>query len=125
MGSWQRQIAAGALLALAMLLASAARSATDTTDGRARCSALPQVAARYIVPPAPFVARIISVKRQALPAFEPAGSGPNFKRLYRVTFYAVKGNAVLPSGHRYAQFAYVTRKTTNARWCFLKGGSGP
>jgi hypothetical protein len=92
---------------------------------RARCSTNPQVAARYIVPPAPFVARIISVKRQPLPVPEPAGGGPNLKRLYQVTFDAVKGNAVLPSGHRYTQFAYVARKTTNARWCFLKGGSGP
>jgi hypothetical protein len=94
-------------------------------SARSRCSTLPQIAARYIVPPAPFVARIISVKRQPLPSFEPAGGGPNVKRLYRVTFYAVKGNAVLPSGHRYDQFAYVARTTTSAPWCFLKGGSGP
>jgi hypothetical protein len=95
------------------------------TSARSRCSQLPQVAARYIVPPAPFVARIVSVERRPLPPFEPVGLGPNFKRLYLVTFYAVRGNAVLPSGHRYEQFAYVTRSTTSAPWCFLKGGSGP
>jgi hypothetical protein len=92
---------------------------------RARCSAAPQIAARYVVPPAPFSARIISVKRQALPPSEPTGGGSSFKRLYRVTFYAVKGNAVLPAGHRYTQYAYVARKTASASWCFLKGGSGP
>jgi hypothetical protein len=92
---------------------------------RARCSPNPQVAARYIVPPAPFLARIVFVKRQPLPPSETAGGGQNFKRLYAVTFDAVKGNAVLPSGHRYTQFAYVARKTTSADWCFLKGGSGP
>ena len=100
-------------------------AAPAATGSGARCSPTPQVAARYVVPPAPFVARIISVKRQPLPVFEPAGGGPNLKRLYQVTFYAVKGNAVLPSGHRYTQFAYVARKSASARWCFLKGGSGP
>jgi hypothetical protein len=102
-----------------------AAPAAQVTGSRARCSRYPEVAARYIVPPAPFLARIVSVKRQALPASEPAGGGPSFKRLYQVTFDAVEGNAVLPSGHRYTQFAYVARKTTSARWCFLEGGSGP
>jgi hypothetical protein len=100
-------------------------SVAQSEDVRVRCSPLPQLAARFIVPPAPFVARILSVERQALPASEPAGGGPNLKRLYRVTFYAVKGNAVLPSGHSYTQFAYVSRKAVTALWCFLKGGSGP
>jgi len=102
-----------------------ATPAVQAPASRARCSPIPQVAARYIVPPAPFVGRIISVKRQPLPASEPAGGGSNFKRLYEVTFYAVKGNAVLPSGHRYTEFAYVARKSTSAPWCFRKGGSGP
>jgi hypothetical protein len=100
-------------------------AAAQATRRAARCSPNPQVAACYVVPPSPFVARVISVERHPLPAFEPAGGGPSFKRLYQVTFYAVKGNAILPSGHRYTQFAYVARTSTNARWCFLKGGSGP
>ncbi|MGZ4392770.1 MAG: hypothetical protein ACXVRK_11730 [Gaiellaceae bacterium] len=94
-------------------------------NARVRCSTDPQMAARYIIPPPPFVARIIVVKRQTIPAGEPSDGGPNHMRLYRVTFEAVKGNAVLPSGHRYTQYAYVVRKTTTAPWCFLKGGSGP
>lgn len=98
---------------------------TTAASGRSRCSSLPQVAARYIIPPPPFVARSISVRRQPLPAFEPAGGGPDYKRLYTVGFFAVRGNAVLPSGHRYTQFAYVARKKTSVPWCFLKGGSGP
>jgi hypothetical protein len=97
----------------------------DATPVRARCSRLPQVAARYIVPPPPFVARVVSVERRPLPPSEPAGRGPSFKRLYLVTFYAVEGNAVLPGAHRYEQFAYVIRKSASAAWCFLKGGSGP
>jgi hypothetical protein len=100
--------------------ASAARTGT-----RARCSRLPQRAAEFIIPPAPFVARVASVERAPFPPSEPADGGASYKRLYRVTFYAIKGNAVLPTGHRYTQFAYVSRKTTTARWCFLKGGSGP
>jgi hypothetical protein len=94
-------------------------------ETRARCSTDPQTTARYIIPPPPFVARIIIVKRQTIPAGEPSGGGPNHKRLYSVTFDALKGNAVLPSGHRYTQYAYVVRRTTTAPWCFLKGGSGP
>lgn len=97
----------------------------QTTGSRTRCSPRPQIAARFIIPPAPFVATIVSVKQQPLPPSESAGGGPNLKRLYAVTFYAVKGNAVLPSGHRYTQFAYIARKTISAPWCFLKGGSGP
>jgi hypothetical protein len=99
--------------------------AAQTAGTRARCSPLPQVAARYIVPPPPFLARIVSVTRQPLPSAEPPGGGPNYKRLHRVTFDAVKGNAVLGSGHRYSQFAYVARTTASASWCFLKDGSGP
>ena len=60
-----------------------------------------------------------------MPASEPKGRGQNFKRLYRVSFYVVDGNAVLAAGHRYTQFAYVGRKSTRTAWCFLKGGSGP
>ena len=84
----------------------------------ARCSSSPSVAAKYVIPPPPFVARLVSVHRQALPATDT-------RRLYRVTFFAVHGNAVLPTGHRYTQFAYVARKTPTARWCFVGGGSGP
>ena len=108
------------LACLALLL-----SAAPASGSRQRCSADPAVAARFIVPPPPFVARVVSVARHALPASEPAGRGPRFKRLYVVTFLALKGNAVLPSGHRYSQFAYVTRSSVTAPWCFAKGGSGP
>lgn len=93
--------------------------------GRVQCSSRPKVAARYIVPPPPFVARIVSVQQQALAPAEPTGGGPSLKRLYRVTFDALRGNAVLPGGHRYAQYAYVARASTAAPWCFVKGGSGP
>ena len=92
---------------------------------RARCSLDPRVAAVFVVPPPPFRARIVSVRRWKLPPFEPAGRGPLFKRLYLVTFFVVRGNAVLPRGHRYSQFAYVRRAKLGAPWCFLKGGSGP
>lgn len=78
----------------------------------ARCADSPAAAALYVIPPPPFVARVVSVQRQAAN-----------EQLYRVTFYAVRGNAVLPTGHRYTQFAYVARKT--AHWCFVRGGSGP
>jgi hypothetical protein len=90
-----------------------------------RCSVEPQAAAQYVIPRAPFVARVVSVRRSKLPPFEPAGRGPLFKRLYLVTFDALRGNAVLPSGHRYSQFAYLTRTSSSGPWCFLKGGSGP
>jgi len=83
------------------------------------------VAAQYIIPPPPFKARRVSVQRRQLPPGEPPAGGPQHKRLYVVTFFAVRGNAVLPTGHRYEQFSYVIRKTAGARWCFLKGGSGP
>jgi len=91
----------------------------------ARCSSNPAVAARFVVPPPPFGARLTSVRRQQLPPSEPAGRGPSYKRLYLVDFYVSKGNAVLPAGHRYSQFAYVSRTSTTEPWCFLKGGSGP
>jgi hypothetical protein len=118
---------AAAMLALLSLAAGTALaiSSGKALTRRARCSPSPQVAAEFVIPPAPFRARVVSVRRTALPPGEPAGRGPRFKRLYRVTFVAVKGNAVLPAGHRYTQFAYVTRKTGSAPWCFLKGGSGP
>lgn len=74
------------------------------------CAATPQRAALHVIPPKPFVARVVSVRRMS-------------KGLYRVTFDAVRGNAVLPSGHRYTQFAHVVRRGT--RWCFVGGGSGP
>jgi hypothetical protein len=89
-----------------------------------RCSAQPQAAAEYVIPPPPFVPRIISVRKIALPAGEPLAGGPLLKRLYRVTFDVRTGNAVLPAGHRYSQFAYISRKKITAPWCFLKGGSG-
>ena len=82
-----------------------------------RCSWSASVAAQYVIPPPPFAARLISGHRQAL-----AASG---KRLYRVTFFALRGNAVLPSGHRYTQYAYVARSSPGARWCFVSGGSAP
>ncbi|HKB95131.1 MAG TPA: hypothetical protein VKC62_12990 [Gaiellaceae bacterium] len=97
----------------------------STSAARARCSTSPTTAARFIVPPPPFVGRVVAVARRPMPPFEPKGRGPAFKRLYLVTFLAVKGNAVLPTGHRYSQFAYVSRPNIKARWCFLKGGSGP
>jgi hypothetical protein len=90
-----------------------------------RCSAQPQAAAEYVIPPPPFVPRVISVQEITLPAGEPLAGGPLLKRLYRVTFDVRTGNAVLPAGHRYSQFAYVSRKKITAPWCFLKGGSGP
>jgi hypothetical protein len=89
-----------------------------------RCSVDPRTAAAYVVPPSPFRARIVGVRRRPIPVFEPPGRGPSYKRLYAVKFAVVRGNAVLPAGHRYTRFAYVTRKTTRARWCVLKGGSG-
>ena len=92
---------------------------------RPRCSADPTVAARYIIPPPPFSVRGVVVLRIAPPPSEPAGKGSNFKRLYRVRFTVVHGNAVLPAGYTYTQFAYVSRASTTAPWCFLKGGSGP
>lgn len=91
----------------------------------ARCSASAAVAARFVVPPPPFGARLLSVLRRDVPPSEPLGAGPAYKRLYLVTFYVSKGNAVLPAGRRYSQYAYVGRSSTTAPWCFLKGGSGP
>ncbi len=92
---------------------------------RPRCSLDPRVAAQYIIPPSPFKARLVSVRGRQLPPGEPLGGGRQYERLYIVTFFAVRGNAVLPTGHRYEQFSYVRRNTLRARWCFLKGGSGP
>ena len=79
-----------------------------------RCSALPQAAAEYVIPPPPFVPRIVSVRTLALPTGEPVAGGPLLKRLYRVTFDVRTGNAVLPAGYRYSQFAYVGRKKITA-----------
>lgn len=92
---------------------------------RPRCSTDPTVAARFVIPPPPFSVRDVTVTRQAMPPGEPAGGGASFKRLYAVRFFVVKGNAVLPAGHTFTQFAYVARQLTSAPWCFLKGGSGP
>jgi hypothetical protein len=100
-------------------------SSARERNQRPRCSAVPVVAARYIVPPPPFAARVVSVRRRAVPAGEPREGGSRFKRLYLVTFAVSRGNAVLPAGHRYSQFAYVMRNSAQAPWCFLKGGSGP
>lgn len=106
--------------------AFAARSfAVVVSAPRTRCSPAPENAASFIVPPAPFVARVVSVRRVQLPSSEPAGGGPGFKRLYRVTFDVIRGNAVLSGGATYTQFAYVTRTATGRPWCFLEGGSGP
>jgi hypothetical protein len=110
-----------ALLAAALVLLAPPASAS----ARARCSSSPAVAARFIVPPPPFAGRVVRVVQRPIPPFEPKGRGPAYKRLYLVSFFAVKGNAVLPTGHTYDQFAYVSRTRTSARWCFLKGGSGP
>jgi|GEM_PF-2284210 hypothetical protein len=103
----------------------AAFLAVDAAAGRPRCSAKPAVAAAYVIPPAPFRARLVSVRRTALPPGEPTGGGPALKRLYRVTFAVLHGNAVLPAGHRYVQFSYVARTRTSSPWCFVRGGSGP
>ena len=98
---------------------------TAPAQGRPRCSADPRVAARYVIPPPPFKVSVVTVDRATMPSSEPKGRGPDFKRLYRVAFNVLRGNPVLEAGHRYTQFAYVSRTSTNAQWCFLKGGSGP
>jgi hypothetical protein len=108
-----------------LAIAGATAAAAAAPAARVRCSPDPQVAARYIVPPPPFAARVVSVRRWKLPAAEPRGRGPGYKRLYLVSFHVTRGNVVLPAGHTYDQFAYVTRKTLHTKWCFLKGGSGP
>jgi hypothetical protein len=113
------------LAAAACLLVLVVVAAAETGAARVRCSANALVAARFVVPPPPFEARGIVVRRRALPPQEPRGRGPLYKRLYLVTFFVVRGNAVLPRGHRYSQFAYVARRRVTAPWCFLKGGSGP
>jgi hypothetical protein len=95
------------------------------TRAQPRCSASPEVAAKYVIPPPPFRVRTVTVQRIAMPPGEPKGKGPNFKRLYRVSFYVVEGNPVLPAGHRYTQFSYVGRESIRAAWCWMKGGSGP
>ncbi len=100
-------------------------SAVPTPSARPRCSPDPEVAAEHIIPPPPFSVRDIAVHRLAMPPSEPKGKGPSYKRLYSVRFYAVRANAVLPAGHTYTQFSYVSRQSTGAPWCFLKGGSGP
>jgi hypothetical protein len=110
-----------ALFAAVLVLLAPPASASAHT----RCSSSPAAAARLIVPPPPFVGRVGRIVQRPIPAFEPKGRGPAYKRLYLVSFYAVKGNAVLPTGHTYHQFAYVSRARTSAPWCFLKGGSGP
>jgi hypothetical protein len=100
-------------------------SSVQPTATRPKCSNDPKVAAQYVIPPPPFTVSAVVVQHMAMPASEPKGNGPNFKRLYTVSFDVVRGNPVLPAGHRYTQFAYVSRASTNAAWCFLKGGSGP
>lgn len=105
--------------------ARAARFFSIVVGLGARCSAEPAVAARFVIPPPPFGARLASVRRHDLPPPEATGRGPSHKRLYLVRFYVSKGNAVLASGHSYSQFAYVGRTSTAEPWCFLKGGSGP
>lgn len=102
--------------------ARAARFFSIVVGLGARCSASPAIAARFVIPPPPFGARLISVRRHDLPPSEP---NPALKRLYTVTFYVSKGNAALAAGRRYSQFAYVSRSSAADPWCFLKGGSGP
>lgn len=91
------------------------------------CAAESDVAAEYVVPPLPFKARMISVRQMPLPATSDVKHAYPHRpvRLYRVVFRALVGNAVLPSGHTYAQFAYVTQLMPAGRWCFVAGGSGP
>jgi hypothetical protein len=91
------------------------------------CATDSRVVATAIVPPAPFKARVISVRQMSLPQTSSVRASFHHPlRLYRVTFRALRGNAVLPSGHTYAQFAYVGQPVPPAgRWCFLSGGSGP
>lgn len=90
---------------------------------RPRCAPDPVVAAAYVIPPAPFAVRDVTVQPLALPPSEHPVTG--VERLYRVRFFVVRGNPVLAGGHAYAQFAYVARAVPTAPWCFLKGGSGP
>jgi hypothetical protein len=113
------------LLTGAVVVAANADPFGNASARRARCSPNPALVAAYVIPPPPFEAKLVSVRRLRLPPGEPAAGGPQHKRLYQVTFRVLRGNAVLPAGHRYSQFAYVTRKTQRGRWCFLKGGSGP
>ena len=116
-----------AAISVTLLLAALPPTGTAASGvvARPRCSADARTAAVFVIPPAPFKARVVSVKQLALPEGEPAGRGRALERLYEVTFDALVGNAVLPSRHRYSQFAYVSRRRTGAPWCFLKGGSGP
>ena len=100
-------------------------SAVQVPGARARCGSDPTLAARFVIPPPPFVVRDVTVTRRALPQGEPASNGSKYIRLYEVRFFVVKGNAVLPSGHRFTQFAYVSRQVASAPWCFFRGGSGP
>ena len=100
-------------------------SAVSPEASQSRCSADPTAAARYVIPPPPFAVRDVVVRLAAMPPSEPADNGSSYKRLYTVTFTVVHGNAVLPAGHTYTQFAYVSRRSTSAPWCYLKGGSGP
>ena len=46
-------------------------------------------------------------------------------RLNRVTFRVSSGNAVLPAGHTYTQYAHVGRAYAGGRWCFVAGVSAP
>lgn len=100
-------------------------SAVSAPAARPRCSADPGVAARFVIPPAPFLVRGVAVTRAPMPAPEPVDGGPSHKRLYAVRFFVVRGNAVLAAGRAYTQFAYVARPGPGTPWCYLKGGSGP
>jgi hypothetical protein len=94
---------------------------------RKECSPDSEIAAGYIVPPAPFKARVVWVRQAPVPV--PSSLGASYEyplRLYRVSFHVMVGNAVLPAGHTYVQFAYVGQPMPPAgRWCFVAGGSGP
>ncbi len=91
------------------------------------CATDSRAVATSIIPPAPFKARVISVRQMSPPQTSSVRASFHHPlRLYRVTFRALVGNAVLPSGHTYTQFAYVGQPMPPAgRWCFLSGGSGP
>lgn len=89
------------------------------------CSSDSDVAATFIVPPPPFKARIVSIRRMPMPPTSSVKAAYPYSRLYAVTFRVLVGNAVLPPGHAYTQFAYVGQRFLGGRWCLVAGGSGP
>jgi hypothetical protein len=90
------------------------------------CSSDSDVAAAFIVPPSPFKARIVSIRRMPMPPTSSVVKAAYLRfRLYSVTFRVLVGNAVLPPAHTYTQFAYVGQRVLGGRWCLVGGGSGP